>query len=273
MTDISRVFTFGFDPFTPGGLALLWLAMFAIIAGRYFIVAGFFYAWFWVFRTEHEAWRRIWPTRPSARMLRTEIGWSVVTSGVFALSGVVLGIASVRGWLPVYLELDRYGWWYLPFSLFLLMFLHDTYFYFTHRAMHGSDWAMKHMHAVHHYSVNPSPWAGFSFHPLEGLAQALIIPVLLLVVPTHPLVLLAFLVVMTVTGITNHLGYELWWRGFARNPVTRYWINATHHSLHHKYYRCNYGLYFTFWDRWLGTEQAGYPELYDQIQSRAPRAA
>ena len=273
MDDISRVFTFGFDPFTPAGFALLWLAMFCIIAGRYFFVAGFFYSWFWVFRTEREAWRRIWPTRPSARVLRAEIGWSVVTSGVFAFFGVLLGIASVRGWLPVYLEPDLFGWWYLPFSLLLLLFLHDTYFYFTHRAMHASPWAMKHLHGVHHYSVNPSPWASFSFHPLEGLVQALIIPVLLLIVPTHPLVLLAFLVIMTVTGITNHLGYEIWWRGFARNPVTRYWINATHHSLHHKYYRCNYGLYFTFWDRWLNTEQAGYPDLYDQIQSRAPRAA
>jgi len=269
MTDVSQIFTFGFDPFTLPGFFLLWLAMFAIIASRYFIVAGFFYGWFWVWQREREDWRRIWPTRPSAQMLRAEIFWSVVTSGVFALAGVALGLASLNGWLRVYLDISEYGWLYLPVSLFVLLFLHDTYFYFTHRAMHASPWMMRHLHAVHHYSVNPSPWAGFSFHPLEGIVQALIIPLLLLIVPTHPVVLLLFLIIMTVTGITNHLGYEIYWPGFAHNRITRYWINATHHSLHHKHFKCNYGLYFTFWDRWLGTEADGYPALYDRIQARA----
>lgn len=269
---VAEIFTFGFDPGTVAGFLALWLALFAIIGGRYLVVAGFFYGWFWVWQERREHWRKIWPGVPSRRILRNEILWSIATSGIFALSGVGLGLAATHGWLQVYPDLDHYGLWYLPVSLALLLFFHETYFYFIHRAMHASPFLMRHVHAVHHYSVNPSPWAGFSFHPSEGVLQALIIPALLFVVPTHPLVLLVFLVVMTVTGITNHLGYEIYWPGFARGRLTGFIINATHHSLHHKQFDCNYGLYFTFWDRLLGTENPAYPDFYDAIQARRPGA-
>ena len=32
----------------------------------------------------------------------------------------------------------------------------------------------------------------------------------------------------------------------------------SHHQRHHEEYRCNYGLYFRFWDRWCGTEDPDY---------------
>jgi sterol desaturase/sphingolipid hydroxylase (fatty acid hydroxylase superfamily) len=37
------------------------------------------------------------------------------------------------------------------------------------------------------------------------------------------------------------------------------WINATtHHDLHHSSFQYNYGLYFTWWDRLMGTEHPAY---------------
>ena len=45
------------------------------------------------------------------------------------------------------------------------------------------------------------------------------------------------------------------------------WINAsTHHDLHHATARSNYGLYFTWWDRWMGTE---HPDYYARFASVA----
>ncbi|MBB3167458.1 sterol desaturase family protein [Simiduia aestuariiviva] len=32
----------------------------------------------------------------------------------------------------------------------------------------------------------------------------------------------------------------------------------THYDLHHQKFNGNYGLYFTWWDRWMGTEFPGY---------------
>ena len=56
----------------------------------------------------------------------------------------------------------------------------------------------------------------------------------------------------------NHLGYELYPKGFASHPVSKWVISATHHDLHHRKVRCNYGLYFSIWDRWMGTENPHY---------------
>jgi sterol desaturase/sphingolipid hydroxylase (fatty acid hydroxylase superfamily) len=36
--------------------------------------------------------------------------------------------------------------------------------------------------------------------------------------------------------------------------VGKWFIGATHHARHHKQYRYNFGLYFTFWDRLTNTE-------------------
>jgi Delta7-sterol 5-desaturase len=41
-------------------------------------------------------------------------------------------------------------------------------------------------------------------------------------------------------------------------------IGATHHSLHHKQFKYNYGLYFTFWDKWKRTESPVYEQLFEE---------
>ena len=42
------------------------------------------------------------------------------------------------------------------------------------------------------------------------------------------------------------------------SPLLRYVTTTTHHDLHHSSGRYNYGLYFTWWDRWMGTEHPEY---------------
>ena len=48
-------------------------------------------------------------------------------------------------------------------------------------------------------------------------------------------------------------------------------ISATHHSLHHTRFRCNYGLYFRAWDRWMGTDAMPEPVTSAQAQSASRR--
>jgi len=48
------------------------------------------------------------------------------------------------------------------------------------------------VHAVHHRSHNPTPWAALAFHPLEAFAEIAVVPVVILWMPFHPLVLFAF---------------------------------------------------------------------------------
>jgi ring-1,2-phenylacetyl-CoA epoxidase subunit PaaE len=72
-----------------------------------------------------------------------------------------------------------------------------------------------------------------------------------------------------LNNIKSHLGYEFYPRWFENTPL-KYLANSTHHNLHHTRYNGNYGLFFTFWDRWLGTEFDHFESYVSQVKNRAP---
>jgi sterol desaturase/sphingolipid hydroxylase (fatty acid hydroxylase superfamily) len=94
-----------------------------------------------------------------------------------------------------------------------------------------------------------------AFHPIEALTGAIVIPLLVFVIPIHVSALATVLAIMTVMGVTNHMGWEVWPRFMWRGPVGAALITASHHHRHHVDYQCNYGLYFRFWDRLCGTDR------------------
>lgn len=105
---------------------------------------------------------------------------------------------------------------------------------------------------VHHISRNPTAWTSFAFHPFEALIQALFIPVMVFILPIHVTVLGLHLLLMSVFGVTNHLGREIYPSWIEKKF---YLITATHHQKHHQSMSVNYGLYFTWWDLLFQTEQ------------------
>jgi sterol desaturase/sphingolipid hydroxylase (fatty acid hydroxylase superfamily) len=96
------------------------------------------------------------------------------------------------------------------------------------------------------------------------------LPLIVFFMPTHVGVFLLFLMIMTVTSVFNHLGYELYPLAFVRIRLLRSVITATHHQMHHRLVHCNYGLYFTWWDMIMKTHHKGYPEFFEEIYSRRP---
>ncbi len=256
-----------FDLLAPSSFVVASLVLSAIVVFRYFLVAGGLWLIFYRWNPKSLRSRQIYPKLPSTQSQKTEIKWSLVTSILFGLSGVLLGVMWQLGWTHIYLPFDQFPIWYLPLSFLLLSFLHDFYFYVTHRMLH-IPWFFKRAHQVHHQSLTPSPWASFSFHPLEGLIEALPLPLIVLFLPIHPLVLLVYLTAMTISSVTNHLGFEILPAGSARHPIGKYFISGVHHSQHHKFFKHNFGLFYTFWDRWLGTEHAGYAEQFDQVLNK-----
>jgi len=252
-------------PFELHGFWVTSAALFAIVTARYFLFAGAFY--FFLYKKGFAAARKIRPEPPAPGMIRKEILWSLVTCTVFAISGAWMIHQWAEGHTLIYTRIEEHGWVWFFASLPVLMLLHETYFYWTHRWIHHKA-IFRWVHRVHHESHNPTPWAAFSFHWTEALVQAAILPALVFVVPTHPIILLTFLMVMTVLGVINHLGYELYPRGMETTFFGREFINASHHYLHHHRARSNYGLYFTFWDRWMGTESADSLDLYREVTNR-----
>jgi lathosterol oxidase len=107
------------------------------------------------------------------------------------------------GGTAVYTDLSAFPLWYLPVSVFLYLFLHDTYFYWTHRIMHHRR-IFPVVHRVHHESRPPTPWAAFSFHPWESVVGALFLPLVALVLPIHVGAALFILTLMTLAAVLNH---------------------------------------------------------------------
>jgi lathosterol oxidase len=124
----------------------------------------------------------------------------------------------------------------------------------TSRLMHR-PWFFNRAHAVHHASRPPTAWAAMSFHPWEALTGAIVIPALVFFIPIHVAALAVVLSVMTLMGVTNHMGWELFPRIIVRGVLGNWLITATHHQRHHDEYRGNYGLYFRVWDKLCGTDR------------------
>ncbi|WP_420149682.1 sterol desaturase family protein, partial [Spirosoma sp.] len=160
-------------------------------------------------------------------------------------------------------NLFEYGLLWYPISIGLVLLIHETYYYWLHRWMHRPGVYAK-VHKTHHDSLTTSPWTAFSFHPLESTLQAIIIPALLFVIPLHYSAVGLILIIMTLSGAINHLNMEIYPPGFDRHWLGRWLIGATHHSLHHSQYRYNYGLYFTFWDKWMNTESPDFRRIFSQ---------
>ena len=79
------------------------------------------------------------------------------------------------------------------------------------------------------------------------------------------------LAIMTVMGVGNHMGWEMFPRALVHGPAGRWLITATHHQAHHAAYRGNYGLYFRFWDKACGTD-IGLGTFPDAADRRRPAA-
>lgn len=202
----------------------------------------------------------------------SEIRWSLLSAAIYGMpAGIVAWGWQENGWTRIYTGLGDYPLWWLPLSLFVYLFAHDTWFYWTHRLMHRPG-VFRIAHAVHHASRPPTAWAAMAFHPIEALTGAVVIPALVFAIPIHAGVLGMVLTVMTVMGVTNHMGWELFPRKLVHSRLGNWLITASHHQLHHERYRCNYGLYFRFWDRLCGTD-AGLPQAGWDRATSADEAA
>ena len=228
-------------------IALSILAMTGIVAVRYLIVSGYF-AWL-----TSRRFPGLYANR--AAQARSEIRWSLASALIYgAPAGLLAWGWQAHGWTRVYTDAGQYPAWWLPGSVLVYLLLHDTWFYWTHRWMHRPS-VYKKLHAVHHASREPTAWTAMSFHPGESVTGAIVIPALVLLIPIHYAALLSVLAIMTVMGVTNHMGWELFPRRIVNGPVGRWLITASHHQRHHEKYLCNFGLYFRFWDRLCGTDR------------------
>jgi Delta7-sterol 5-desaturase len=201
--------------------------------------------------------RKIQVRSASRADINREIRTSLRTAVIFSLNGAAIVFGAVNGVFTIYTDFETAGVFYLAISVVAIIVAHDAYFYWTHRLMHHPR-LYHYFHRTHHRSVTPTPFAAYAFDVPEALLMAAFTPLWLLFVPMHAFGLFLFMAFMIVRNVMGHAGVELMPRALADSRWFG-WINATtHHDMHHQSFHYNYGLYFTWWDRMMGTEHPDY---------------
>lgn len=254
------------------GLLFSALAVFVSFLLRYIVIAGGAFVFFYFLRRKKWQRRKVQKkTSPKWKQMRMEIGWSLSTFVIFGLMGLGIRWMYLEGWTQIYSNIDEYGWVYFFVSIFLMIVLHDTWFYWTHRFMHLKK-VFPLVHKVHHLSNSPTPWASFSFHPIEAVIEGTIFVLIAVLIPSNVYALLIFLLIMTIANVDGHLGFELFPKGFSKTIFIYISNTTTHHDMHHRLVKYNFGLYFNVWDRLMGTNHPQYEEMFDKVHREAEEA-
>lgn len=229
--------------------------------------ASMWVAFYWLFsRWLHR--RKISQRKLEKRRVAWEVAYSFRSMMLFGVTAGFVAFAYFAGWTRIYRNIDDYGWTWLIASVVILVFAHDTYFYWTHRAMHH-PWLFRRFHRIHHLSTNPTPWAAYSFSVPEAFVQAGIVPLMLFLIPLNPWAIFAFGVYRHFFSVLGHSGYEIFPKWFMRTPLAYFFNTNTHHHQHHEVFSANYGLYFNFWDRLMGTNHERYAERFEEVVNRS----
>ena len=155
------------------------------------------------------------------------------------------------------------NWLWLVILIFLVPAIHEVHFFCIHWLIH-TPFLYKHIHSVHHNSINPSPWSSLSMHPIEHVfyfGEVL----WHLVLPSNPV---AFMFNMHAVGfgaLNGHIGFE-------KLEVTEETAIDSHayaHYLHHKYFEVNYGADGIIpLDKWFGYWHDGSKEADQRMKER-----
>ena len=225
----------------------LWLLLIGLLVARYVLVAGIPYLWLYVIGKHRYSASKIQNQYPERKQIFKEVKYSLITLCIYS-SGIWIFLYWLKhGYTRNYTDFNEFGVSYFILSIFLMIVLHDAYSYWVHRLIHHKM-LFKYVHLLHHKFKNPSPWCAFAFHPFESLLTLGIIPLVMFLIPWHNLALLIFITIIIFYDTFIHLGYNIKQFKFLK------WQNTPlDHDVHHRNSKYNFGLYFTFWDRVMGT--------------------
>lgn len=220
----------------------------------FIVFSSLFYFVFWIRNRKELSSLRILPDQEHPPRPKKELFLSLMNIGFSVMPmGVAFFVEQYSGFTMRYKNVSDYGLLYFIFSIFVMLLVYDSYFYWIHRFFHHFHLRV---HKTHHQFTNPTPFAAFAFNLVEGSLLNLSTGLILFIIPWHMTALLIYLFISSVTPIVLHLGYDPLPMSWQQHPLLK-WINTpTHHSVHHQRGDCNFGFYFLFWDRLQQTQSS-----------------
>ena len=241
--------------------------VFSIESSRYVVTAGVGSLILWVFWDRVFKFRKIQERNAATADYRREVVTSLRTILVFSMTGFGMYLGVKAGWLTIYPDFTQRGIVYFGLTLMAMLVAQDAYFYWTHRMMHHPS-LFRRFHWTHHKSKTPTPWAAYAFDIPEAIVIVAFVPLWVAIVPMHDLAIFIFVSMQLVRNVMGHAGVEL--SPVSGRPSKLFgWLNTTtHHDLHHQNGATNFSLYFTWWDRWMGTEHPEYQSRLTELAQR-----
>lgn len=196
-----------------------------------------------------------------ADQVKDNMFWSLA-SGVAQLTAfqVVTMWLMANGYVPVITLASNPIWFVL--WIVLLPVWSAFHFYWVHRLLHV-PFLYTRVHSLHHRNINIGPWSGFSMHPVEHILYLSSLCVHW-VVASHPIHLIFHVLYQGPGAAMTHTGYEDLLIKDKRSLA----LGTFYHTLHHRYFECNYGNQEMPWDRWFGTFHDGSDEATTQTRDR-----
>jgi sterol desaturase/sphingolipid hydroxylase (fatty acid hydroxylase superfamily) len=228
---------------------------------QYVIYAVSLWLVLWVVLRAPLAARKIREQSPGPRQLVREFVFSVRSIALFGSINVFIILMDHLGFYPLPKIGATWGPVWFWTSLVLIIVAHDAYFYWTHRLMHDPR-LFRRFHRTHHKSNNPSPFTAYSFDLHEAAVTMGFFVLWYAITPTPWAVGSLFSLYLIGRNVLLHSGYELMPAGPAGKPLLDFLTTTTHHDLHHAEAGYNYAAWFTWWDRWMGTEHPDYLARY-----------
>jgi len=240
---------------------------------EYLLFAGTIFLFFYVWKKRKYWYFKIQQRFPDNKHIIREIKYSFFTVIIFGVVILPVMWASKERLTLVYYPVSKYGYGYYVFSILLMIALHDTYYYWTHRLLHWKK-IFRYVHKIHHLSLNPTPFSAYALHPVEALIDVSIIPIIVFTIPYHISAVTIFSAYTLGMNVSGHLGFEFFPSGFTRHKIFKWHNTATHHNMHHRYVKYNFSIYFNFWDRIMKTNHPHYEDTFEGVieQRRAGAA-
>jgi sterol desaturase/sphingolipid hydroxylase (fatty acid hydroxylase superfamily) len=237
----------------------VWLILFVVAGLASGIASGFFKA------------RRIQPNGFKWKIFRHEILFATIT---ISISGVMLGYLNKQlvahgiihfrhGPAPLWMIGLEYAGYFLLF---------DTYFYWLHRWMHVEP-VYTWIHKLHHKSTSPNLLTTLSVNPLESVINGGFLPLFLSIFTIHDASMALMVPTNIILGLYVHSGHEFLPRWWNKSWATKWFISATFHDQHHRYFTGNFGGYTTIWDRLCGTMRPKFEADFDRLKARLSETA
>jgi len=184
--------------------------------------------------------------------------WSIPLMGIATTPIMML---ELYGYSKIHSGLPSGGIPHLIFEIITFVLFTDCLIYWIHRGLHHR-WVYAYIHKPHHLWKVPTPYASHAFHPIDGYMQALPYHLYVFMFPLNNWVYLALFIFVNFWTISIHDGdYRL---PALFNTIVN---GAAHHTEHHLKFTCNYGQFFTLWDKIGGSyippaeEEANHKEV------------